>query len=97
VVSSEQGLLGIAFPPSFSAKRYFYVNYTRRPDGATVVSRFYVSTNENVADAATEQAVLLVPQPYIRHNGGSLVFGPDSLDVNQSQISVPSRSIASAL
>src|SRR5262245_17432570 len=24
----EQGLLGLAFPPSYSAKRYFYVNYT---------------------------------------------------------------------
>src|SRR5262245_21129834 len=50
-VSSEQGLLGLAFPPDFSSKQHFYVNYTRSDDGATVVSRFSVSvTNANVAD-----------------------------------------------
>jgi glucose/arabinose dehydrogenase len=35
----EQGLLGVAFPPGFASSARFYVNYTRTPDGATVVAR----------------------------------------------------------
>src|SRR4051812_29873407 len=37
---AEQGLLGLAFPPGYSSNGHFYVNYTRRPDGATVISQF---------------------------------------------------------
>src|SRR5215470_12328591 len=39
-VGEEQGLLGLAFPPGYSTNRHFYVDYTRQPDGATVISRF---------------------------------------------------------
>ena len=35
----ERGLLGLAFHPAFAANGRFYVNYTRQPDGATVVAR----------------------------------------------------------
>jgi len=74
----EQGLLSVAFPPGFSAKRHFYVNYTRTPDGATVVTRFRVSLNDaNAADPASEEVVLAIPQPFANHNGGQLAFGPD--------------------
>src|SRR5438094_6106677 len=51
----EQGLLGLAFPPDYSTNPHFYVNYTRRPDGATVVSRFSLTANPNVADTNSEQ------------------------------------------
>ncbi|TFG60123.1 MAG: hypothetical protein E4H29_02980, partial [Deltaproteobacteria bacterium] len=37
VAGGERGLLGVAFPPGFATKGHFYVNYTRGPDGATVV------------------------------------------------------------
>src|SRR5439155_23450663 len=50
----ERGLLGIAFPAAFVSNRHFYVNYTRRPDGATVISRFLLSTNSSVADTNSE-------------------------------------------
>jgi glucose/arabinose dehydrogenase len=74
----EQGLLSVAFPPGFASKRYFYVNYTRNPDGATVVARYRVSAgNANVADPASEEAILTIPQPFSNHNGGQLAFGPD--------------------
>ncbi len=74
----EQGLLSAAFPPGFASKGYFYVNYTRNPDGATVVARYRVSPgNANAADPATEEIVLAVPQPFVNHNGGQIVFGPD--------------------
>ena len=79
VSGGEQGLLGLAFPPGYSAKRYFYVNYTRAADGATVVSRFAVSAAPDLADATSEQVVLVVPQPFANHNGGQLAFGSDGM------------------
>jgi hypothetical protein len=39
----ERGLLGLAFPPNFSSNGHFYLNYTRKPDEATVISRFQVT------------------------------------------------------
>jgi glucose/arabinose dehydrogenase len=73
---SEQGLLGLAFPPNFTGSGYFFVNYTGR-DGRTVVSRFQVGTDPNRADAASEFTVLEIAQPAANHNGGMLAFGPD--------------------
>lgn len=72
----EQGLLGLAFPPDYSEKDYFYVNYTDN-SGDTVVARYDVSANPNVADSDSEEVVLTVDQPYSNHNGGHLAFGPD--------------------
>ena len=77
LAGGEQGLLGIAFPPGYAAKQYFYVNYTRAGDGATVISRIPVSADPNVANPAGEQVLLVIPQPYANHNGGQLAFGPD--------------------
>jgi glucose/arabinose dehydrogenase len=77
VAGGEQGLLSIAFPPNYSQKGYFYVDYTRAADGATVVSRIPLSVDPNVANPAGEQVLLVIPQPYANHNGGQLVFGPD--------------------
>jgi glucose/arabinose dehydrogenase len=36
----ERGLLGLAFPPNYGATGRFFVNFTRQPDGHTVVARF---------------------------------------------------------
>ena len=78
IAGGEQGLLSVAFPPGFASKRYIYVNYTRSPDGATVVARYRVSVGDaNVADPASEEVILTVPQPFANHNGGQLAFGPD--------------------
>ncbi|MFA5515476.1 MAG: PQQ-dependent sugar dehydrogenase [Desulfuromonadales bacterium] len=77
VAGGEQGLLGLAFPHGFSEKKYFYVNYTRKPDGATVVSRFRLSADADRADSRSEEVLLTVPQPYGNHNGGQIAFGPD--------------------
>ncbi len=73
----ERGLLGLAFHPQFASNRRFFVDYTRRPDGATVIAEYHVSTsNPNVADTS-ETVLLLIPQPYENHNGGMVEFGPD--------------------
>ncbi|MDZ4179722.1 MAG: PQQ-dependent sugar dehydrogenase, partial [Coriobacteriia bacterium] len=73
----ERGLLGLAFPPGFGAKQYFYVNYTNL-SGNTVLARYAVSASDpDRADSATEEVLLTVTQPYANHNGGQLAFGPD--------------------
>ena len=75
---SEQGLLGLAFAPDYARSGLFYVDYIDR-DGNTVVSRFTVTSDANVADPKSEQIILQQKQPYPNHNGGDLVFGPDRL------------------
>ncbi|MXX10873.1 MAG: PQQ-dependent sugar dehydrogenase [Nitrospira sp. SB0675_bin_23] len=72
----EMGLLGLAFHPRFSENGRFFINYTRKPDGATVVAEFQVSQNPDRA-LHNETILLTVPQPYTNHNGGMLAFGPD--------------------
>ncbi len=75
---SEQGLLGLAFHPSYSTNRFFYVNYTRSLDGATIVSRFQTQAgNPNKADSLSELVLLTIAQPYANHNGGMVMFGQD--------------------
>ena len=72
----ERGLLSAAFPPNYQDKGYFYVNYTNN-SGNTAVSRFYLSTDENIANAQSEEIILTVEQPFANHNGGQISFGPD--------------------
>jgi glucose/arabinose dehydrogenase len=77
VAGGEQGLLGVAFPPGYATKGTFYVDYTRGEDGATVVARYRVTQNPDVADPASEEVLLIIDQPFGNHNGGQIAFGPD--------------------
>ena len=72
----ERGLLGIAFPPNYATKQYFYLNYTNT-DGNTVVARYQVTTDPNLADPDSEEIVLAIEQPGRVHNGGHMAFGPN--------------------
>jgi glucose/arabinose dehydrogenase len=71
----EQGLLGLAFHPDYASNGRFYVNYTRRPDGDTVVAQFRRSSTTR-ANRASRRQVLRINQPYANHNGGMITFGP---------------------
>lgn len=74
----EQGLLGLAFHPQYRANGRFFVNYTRAGDGATVIASYRVSNNDpDAADPTSGRILLVVPQPFANHNGGTLRFGPD--------------------
>lgn len=72
----ERGLLGLAFPPDYQRKQYFYVNYTNL-QGNTVIARYRSTSNPDIADPGSEQILLTINQPYANHNGGQLRFGPD--------------------
>jgi hypothetical protein len=77
VSGGERGLLGLAFHPNYATNGYFYVNYTRAGDGATVIARYTVSADPNIADATSGTVLLTVAQPFTNHNGGSIKFGSD--------------------
>lgn len=77
VSGGERGLLGLAFHPNYASNGYFYVNYTRAGDGATVIARYTVSSDPNIADPSSGSVLLTIPQPFSNHNGGSIKFGPD--------------------
>jgi glucose/arabinose dehydrogenase len=76
----DGGLLGIAFPPGFKKKQYFYVYYTKS-DGSSygnpVLSRFQVSANPYLANVSSEEQLLTftasVPG---MHQGGWIGFHP---------------------
>jgi glucose/arabinose dehydrogenase len=73
---SERGLLSIAFHPSYRANGFFYINYTNL-NGDTVIARYHVSADPDVADPGSAAVLLTIPQPFANHNGGQLQFGPD--------------------
>ncbi len=77
--SGEQGLLGLAFHPSYAQNRRFYLDYTRTFNGQmqTVIAEYQASTDPNVADATSERILLTFNQPSTNHKGGQIAFGPD--------------------
>jgi glucose/arabinose dehydrogenase len=75
VAGGEQGLLGLAFDPAFARNGFFYVNYSARPSGDTVVARYRARAGRAVA--SSRRVILTVDQPYGNHNGGHVAFGPD--------------------
>lgn len=75
--SSESGLLGLAFHPNFASNGYFFVNYSRLGDNATMIARYQISsTNPDVANPASAKILFTVAQPFYNHNGGMLAFSP---------------------
>jgi glucose/arabinose dehydrogenase len=76
--ANEEGLLGLAFGPDYSANGYFYVYYSAASPRRSVISRFSVSqSNPNLADPGSETIILEIPQPFGNHKGGQLAFGLD--------------------
>jgi len=74
--ANEQGLLSVAFHPNYPSNGYFFVNYTNR-QGDTVIARYNVSDNPDIADPNSEKILMTIGQPHANHNGGQVAFGPD--------------------
>jgi glucose/arabinose dehydrogenase len=76
--TGEQGLLGLAFSPSYATDGIFYVYYTNKTGvGNSVLARYQVSSNPDSADPASAEILLTLTQPYTNHNGGCIRFGSD--------------------
>lgn len=73
---NEQGLLSLTFDPDYATNNRFYVNYINAND-ETVVSRFTVSSDPNIADETSEEILLTISQPFSNHNAGSMAFAND--------------------
>ena len=73
----EQGLLGLAFSPTFASDGLVYLHYSAADPERTVISRF--RTADGRLDAGSEDVLLQVEQPFPNHNGGQIAFGPDGL------------------
>jgi glucose/arabinose dehydrogenase len=74
----EEGLLSVAFHPSYAANGFFYVYYTNN-QGNNVVARYQRSaTDPFQANPASGLILLTISHPtFSNHNGGSMNFGPD--------------------
>jgi glucose/arabinose dehydrogenase len=81
--AGEQGLLALAFHPSYSTNGIFFVVYTSTRSGDSegsnlTLKKFSVSANPNIADVNTGSIVMRIPHPgNSNHNGGGLAFGQD--------------------
>ncbi|MBI3659100.1 PQQ-dependent sugar dehydrogenase [Candidatus Acetothermia bacterium] len=74
---SERGLLSVAFPPSYSSKKHFYVYYTDQ-NGDLIISRFGLTANPDVANPNSEEILLTINhRANSNHNGGQLAFSPN--------------------
>jgi glucose/arabinose dehydrogenase len=76
LAGGEQGLLGLTFYPDYATSGRFVVHYNDLA-GDTRLAVFQVSSDPDIADAASQQIILTADQPYSNHNGGQVLFGPD--------------------
>ncbi|MGH3442975.1 MAG: PQQ-dependent sugar dehydrogenase, partial [Nitriliruptorales bacterium] len=70
----EQGLLGLAFHPSYPTDPRVYAHYTNQAGNTRVVE--YRRATADRVDAASARTLLSLDQPFSNHNGGMLEFGP---------------------
>ena len=61
----ERGLLGLAFHPNYAQNGTFFVSYTQR-SGSSVIARYQVSGNPDVADPNECRSIVIGPiaQPF---------------------------------
>ncbi|MFT5196548.1 MAG: putative repeat protein (TIGR01451 family) [Cellvibrionaceae bacterium] len=79
-LQSERGLLGLAFDPNYATNGYFYINYSDNRSattGDTIIKRFSVSADPDIANSESGVTILEVEQDFNNHNGGWLAFDPD--------------------
>ncbi len=74
--STVRGLLGMAFHPGYIENGYFFVHYTRS-GGDSVIARYQVSGDPNMADPDSEVILFEIDYPVGEHLGGEMAFGPD--------------------
>ena len=73
----EGGLLGLAFHPNYLLNGYFFVFYVTKTPNRSIIARYKVSSDPNVADPNSRVILFDVAQPDVFHNGGQMTFGDD--------------------
>ena len=73
----EGGLLGLTFHPDYEDNGYFYVFYVTKTPNRSILARYHVSADPDVANPNSRVILIDVAQPDVFHNGGQLAFGDD--------------------
>jgi glucose/arabinose dehydrogenase len=77
--AGERGLLGFAFDPAFQSNGRFYVDYSDKSTGNTVIERYQISSSiPSVGDPGSALQIMTVPQPpgETSHKAGWIGFRP---------------------
>ena len=78
-LKTEQGLLGLAFAPSYARSRLFYISYTDLRGNLRVEEWKRSKSSRDRAFRSSRRLVLRIYKPEATHNSGNIVFGPDGL------------------
>jgi uncharacterized repeat protein (TIGR03806 family) len=73
---SERGLYAMAFHPDYATNGYFFVSYLAAGTFDSVIARYQVSADPDVADPGSEAILITLDQPDHTHNGGMIGFSP---------------------
>jgi len=78
--SIEQGLLGFAFHPDYPADPRVFL-YHSKADNDNVLASYETTGDPNVLDPDTRTELVTIDKEpiQVRHNGGTVLFGPDGL------------------
>lgn len=73
----ERGLLGLAFHPDYATNGFFFVWYVNSSQD-TVLARYQVSENPDIANPSSALILLTIDQPtgFPNHKCGWIAFGP---------------------
>jgi glucose/arabinose dehydrogenase len=79
-ISIEQGLLGFAFHPDYPGDPRVFV-YHSKANNDNVLASYESAGDPTVLDPATRKDLLTIDKEatMVRHNGGTVLFGPDGL------------------
>ena len=72
----EDGLLGLAFHPSYAQNGFFYVFYNDLAGDTNLVRYTATPPDAAAADPLSALPVLQIDKQFSKHNGGMLAFGP---------------------
>ena len=75
----EQGLVGLAFHPSYAANGRFFVYFTDRQGDSRLIEYRVSPDDPNRAEQRAVAGIMAVDQPHQYHNAGMLQFGPDGM------------------
>jgi uncharacterized repeat protein (TIGR03806 family) len=74
--SSEGGLLGMAFHPSFASNGQVFLSFTEGSPMVSRIARYTIAAGGATLDMTTRTNVISVNQPNTNHNGGYIAFSP---------------------
>lgn len=72
------GLLSMAFDPSYSTNKRFYVAYTNAA-GSFIVASYQATANANIADFNSATILKSIGPASSIRSGGQIAFGPDGM------------------